>query len=319
MNRRFACKKTSQLSEGERDNLRSLFLDVFGKNLTEEHFGRKYLHTPLGYSYHGLMIVGGEIIGAYNIIPYEYGYFDKRVLFGLSVDTMITSRCRGGPFSLCEMAGTVYDAMRKDNLGFVFGFPNEMAYEYTRRLLKWDDIGELDFYVLPRRMSAISPKLASVDWLGRLVVVGYLYLPRWGASVESTCPIEKINNTTFDTHRYDDRYSTFTVSGGGRCTYRLYTEEQGIRVLYIIDVNPLRRDVVEESVRALYRRHARAMDMILYVGGRSFVPRPLIRVPESRRPCRVRMCGKILLPGIVDDRVFHLDNWSVNLSNFDVR
>jgi hypothetical protein len=31
------------------------------------------------------------------------------------------------------------------------------------------------------------------------------------------------------------------------------------------------------------------------------------------------MTGKILIPELIDGRVFTLDNWNVNLSNFDVR
>ncbi|MEN6428936.1 MAG: GNAT family N-acetyltransferase [Phycisphaerales bacterium] len=319
MYRGFAFKKTCELSRGERDNLRALFSDVFGKSLTEEHFDRKYLRTPLGYSYHGLMTAEDAIVGAYNVIPYEYDYFGRRVLFGLSVDTMIGGDCRGGPFSLREMATLVYDAMRRDNLGFVFGFPNEMAYEYTKRLLRWNDIGELDFYVLPRRISAIVPKLAGIDWLGRLVVAGSLRLPWRGRPAKAHVHIEKICNGAFEEHRYDGDYSSLAVSDGGECTYRLCTEERGIRVLYIVDVHPLRADALREAVRGLYRRHARSIDMMLYVGDPSFDSGPLIRVPKSRRPCRVRMCGRILTPGMVDERVFQMENWSVNLSNFDVR
>lgn len=319
MYRRFAFKKTCDLSRGERDDLRALFSDVFGKSLTDEHFDRKYLRTPLGYSYHGLMTAEGTIVGAYNVIPCEYDYFGRRVLFGLSVDTMIAGDCRGGPFSLCEMATLVYDAMRRDNLGFVFGFPNEMAYGYTKRLLKWNDIGELDFYILPRRISAVVPRLAPIDWLGRLAVAGWLCLPRRGGPAEMSWSIEKIQGDGFAMHRYNGCYGSIEVADGGRCVYRLCTEERGVRVLYLIDIYPLRADVYGQAVLQLHTRYAKAIDVMLYVGKLPFSPRPLIRVPESRRPCRVRMCGKILTAGTVDDRVFRMENWSVNLSNFDVR
>jgi acyl carrier protein len=237
----------------------------------------------------------------------------------LSVDTMIAGSSRGGPFSLSEMAALAYEAMQGDNVGFIFGFPNEAAYPYIKRLLQWDDIGELDFYILLRRISAVMPKLAPVDWLGQLVAAGFLCLPSIRAPTKTSCYIEKIRSCGFEKHRYDGQYNSLATADGIRCTYRLCTETQGVRVLYIIDVHPLRIDVLKDAVRRLYRQHARSIDMMLYVGNPSFVPRPLIRVPNSWRPCRVRMCGKILIPGAVDDRVFRLGNWSVNLSNFDVR
>jgi hypothetical protein len=60
-------------------------------------------------------------------------------------------------------------------------------------------------------------------------------------------------------------------------------------------------------------------DVLLYVGRLPFRPARMIRVPPSRRPQRVRMTGKILIPDLIDERVFALENWNVNLSNFDVR
>lgn len=296
-----------------------LFLDVFGKNLTEEHFDRKYLHTPLGYSYHGLMMVDGSIVGAYNVIPYEYNFFGTRVLFGLSVDVMTRNDARGGPFNLSEMAEIVYEAMRSDGIGFIFGFPNEVAYGYTNRVLKWNDIGELDFYMLPRRISAIIPRLTPLNGLSRFMAAMSLRLPWRCGKTEACYKIEKAQGTGFERHRYNGDYDFVAIGDGGKCVYRLYVEEHGIRVLYIIDVYPLRPEFLMEALRRVYRRNARSADIMLYVGRLPFVPRPLFRVPMSKRPRRVRMCGRVLLPHVVDDRVFQIANWNVNLSNFDVR
>ena len=74
-----------------------------------------------------------------------------------------------------------------------------------------------------------------------------------------------------------------------------------------------------EAVRKAYRQSARSADIVLYVGKLPFVPQFLFRLPTSKRPRRVRMCGRVLLPNTVDDRVFEIANWNINLSNFDVR
>jgi hypothetical protein len=319
MNRRFVFRKTCQLSRGERDNLRALRLGVFGKDLTEEHFDHRYLHTPLGYSYHGLMIADGSIVGAYNVIPYEYNFFGTRVLFGLSVDTLITKGERGGPFNLSEMAAIVYEAMRSDSVGFIFGFPNEMAYGYVRRVLKWNDIGDLDFYGLPRRIGVVIPKLTPLNGLSRFMAAASLSFPWRCGKAEASYKIEKVQGAGFERHRYNGDYDTIAIGDGGKCVYRLYVEKDGVRVLYIIDVYPLRPEFLVEAVRKVYRRNARSADIMLYVGRLPFLPRPLFRVPASKRPRRVRMCGRVLLPDVVDDRVFQIANWNVNLSNFDVR
>lgn len=319
MNRRFVFRRTCQLSRGERDNLRALFIDVFGKNLTDEHFDRKYLHTPLGYSYHGLMIVDGSVVGAYNAIPYGYEFFGTPRLFGLVVDTGVALPYRHGPFNVPTMANLIDEAMRQDGVGFLLDFPNDLAYAYAKRILGYKDIGELEFYVLPREIGAVVPRLRFATWFTRALVAGSVYLSQRGRAAECSRGIEKTCDKGFEKHRYGSQYGVEEVGDGGKCVFRICVEEWGVRVLYILDVCPLRADVYRQAVARLYARYAQALDIMLYVGKLAFSPRPLIRVPTSWRPCRVRVCGKILIPGVVDDRVFQMDNWSVNLSNFDVR
>jgi len=319
MSRDFIFKRTYQLSEHDKSQILDLFFKVFGKSLSQEHFNRKYLCTPFGYSYHGLMVVNGLIVGVYNVIPYRYSYFGKETIFGLSVDSMVVKEYRSGPFNVSRMATIVYEAMQQDSIGFVFGFPNDIAYEYTKRVLKWKDISELDFYILPRNIGAVIPKLRPVNCLFHIFAAGLVRLPWFWSLAETRYNIQKVSDTSFEAHRYDGRYDIVELGEGGKCVYRICIEEHGIRTLHIIDVCPLRSDFFEEAVRKLYRQNAKLIDVILYVGRLPFVPRQLIRVSESKRPRRIRMCGKLLAPSTVDDRVFQIKNWNVNISNFDVR
>jgi len=319
MRQDFIFKSTRQLTQSDKSQIVELFERVFEKSFSQDLFDRKYLCTPLGYSYHGLMKVDNMIVGTYNIIPYRYRYFGKEVLFGLSVDAMIDKENRGGPYSLCKMATIVYEAMLRDDVGFVFGFPNDMSYEFTKRLLHWKDIGELDFYILLLNIGSVMPRLRFMNCLSRAFAAGFVNLPRFRHTAEPKYNIEKVCDKHFKAHRYDDRYVMTEVGGGGTIAYRIYTEEHGIRVLYIIDVFPLIFPFFEEAVRELHRRHSKSIDVIMYVGTLPFAPRLLLRVPESKRPQRVRMCGRLLAPGVVDHRVFQIKNWNVNISNFDVR
>jgi len=319
MRQDFIFKSTRQLRQSEKSQILELFVRIFGKSFSHALFDRKYLYTPLGYSYHGLMKVDNLIVGTYNIIPYRYRYFGKEALFGLSVDVMIDRDARCGPYSLCKMAAIVYQAMLRDDVRFVFGFPNDMAYEYTKRILHWKDIGELDFYILPLNIGSVMPRLRFMNCLSRAFAAGFINMPRFRQTAEPKYNIEKVCDKHFEAHRYDDRYVMIEVGGGGRIAYRIYTEEHGIRVLYIIDVFPLTSPFFEEAVRELYRRHSKSIDVILYVGTLPFAPRLLLCVPESKRPQRVHMCGRLLAPGVADHRVFQIQNWNVNISNFDVR
>jgi hypothetical protein len=319
MRQNFVFKKTNQLTQSDKNEIIELFISVFEKSFNQERFDQKYLYTPLDYSYHGLMKVDNRIVGAYNIIPYRYKYFSKEVLFGLSVDTMISQDNRIGPYNLCKMADIVYQALLKDDIRFVFGFPNDSAYEFTKRILHWKDIGELDFHILPLNIGAVIPRFSFMNCLSQAFVVGFIYLPFFRHTNDPNNNIEKICDEKFESHRYDDRYTMIRLGDNTKIVYRINTEKDGTRALYIVDVLPLTFSVFKKAVRELYRRHSRSIDVILYVGKPCFSPRPLLRVPKSMRPQRVRMCGKVLATGIVDHRVFQINNWNLNLSNFDVR
>jgi len=265
------------------------------------------------------MKIDNQIVGAYNVIPYLYRYFGKEVLFGLSVDTMIDKEYSRRPFSLYEMATLVYEAMIRDGVTFVFGFPNDTAYKPVKRLLQWRDIGELDFYMLPLNIGSIMPRLSFVNHVSRTLAAAFVCLPRFRHKVESKYNVEKMLNESFESHRYDDQYVTSYIRGGGKTVHRICTEKQKVRVLYIIDVSPLTGSCFDAAIRELCSHYAKLADIILYVGKLPFAPRLLLRVPESKKPRNIHMCGRLLEHGVVDNRVFEINNWNVNISNFDVR
>ncbi|UCD53208.1 MAG: GNAT family N-acetyltransferase [Phycisphaerales bacterium] len=315
----FDFRQTDQLAGDEVEQFTGLFNRVFGKALDRAEFERKYRQTPLGHSYHGLMTVEGRIVGAYNLVPYEYRCFGAKRLFGLSVDAMIDAEHRSGPFHLLKMARLAYRPAARDGVVFAFGFPNEQAYTFTCKLLTWKELGQLEFYALPINIGALRPSLRWANPLSRLCAAGMVRVPRLFAPKRSDFPVEKVCDDTFRQHRYDARYGVIPLNGGGECTYRVYEEDDGVRVLYIIDVNPLTAHCFAKAVARLHGIAASCADLILYVGWLPFAPKGLWRVPPSLRPRQIRMCGRVLDPKGVDERILQLENWNVNISNFDVR
>ena len=318
LNREFVFRRTDQLSAYEKEQFLALFGRTFPKTLSGEGFERKYACTPLGYSHHGLMFAEGHLAGAYNLIPYLYNCFGARRLFGLSVDTMVAQEHRGGPFNLTRMAALACEGARRDHISFVFGFPNDHAYPFTRRVLKWSDLGELDFYALPIHIGALKPKLRWANVVSRLGAGGFVRLPQLGQGRRPDFAIEKIPHERFEEHRYGPEHRAIDVGNGGRCVYRTCVESDDVRTTYIIDVTPLMEACFARGVRAVYAA-AKDTDLLLYVGRLPFRPAGLLKVSPSRRPCRIRMCGKILDHQLISDCIFNIANWNVNISNFDVR
>ena len=315
----FVFRRTGDLSMQERDQFCELFTRVFEKEMDGRAFDCKYSQTPLGHSHHGLMTVEGRIVGAYNLVPYRYTYFGEERLFGLSVDAMIDAEHRHGPFNMVKMAKGVYRDAVEDGVVFAFGFPNDQAYAFTRKVLRWADLGDLDFYALLLNIGAFRRSLAWANALSRIGAAAWMHVPRWSRHPRAEFPVQKVGDEAFRRHRYDKRHGVIQVRDGGEATYCVYQEDDGVRVLYLIDVTPLTSDRFADAVRKLYSLADASVDLMLYVGRLPFAVQGLIRVPAAKRPRRIRMCGRILDPQRIDERILQINNWNVNISNFDVR
>ena len=314
-------RKTNQLSKSEKIQFSKLRSTVFATHMTETDFERKYTQTQFGYSYHGLVMVDGRIVGAYNAIPCPYIYFGRQVMFCLSVDAMIHTGHRSDPFSLLNAAVLLREPMVQDGISLIFGFPNDNLYEYLRRVLRWRDIGELDFYLLPRNIGGIFPKLKWLDTLCCAYASVLIHLPSWRLRNVSAPHIEKIADDTFKQRRYDSGHRTIGLENGAEVTYKVVTKESGLKALYVIDVNPLTAVAFDQAIRHVYGESGEDIDIVIFRGRLPFRPAGTIRLPRpflGRYACRTRVCGRILDHQIVDDRIFNIDNWNINLSNNDV-
>jgi len=319
MSIKFAFKKTTELSSHEKEQVKKLFFCVFGKERTEESFERGYLCSCKGYSYHGLMLHKDVIVGSFNAIPYRYRYFDKELTFALSVDTMIAQEHRGGKANLIKMAETAYGAMIDDGVALIYGFPNELYYSHEKRILGTKDIGKLDYYILPLNIGAVVQKMKLFNLfskIGSKVIIG---LPRKRQKVKCKFNIDKVSDETFERHRYNESYRIIELDNGAKCIYKTYNEVHDARALYLIDVLPLSPDSFEEAIKRIYKAEANSTDVIMYVGKLPFNPRNIVKTPRFMEPQKIRMTGKILIPGLVDKSIFEIGNWNVNISNFDVR
>ena len=315
----YLIKKTYELSEAEKQAIAALHLRVFNRELPLAEFNRKFGLANKGYSYHGLILDNGVIIGNYAAIPYRYQYFGQPLIFALAVDGMIDERYRDF-HSYSKVANLVYESLKNDQIPFIYCFPNEQAYLYTKRILKWKDVGELGYFIQPLRPGALKKVLGLFNWLflgGSWLankIAGQMDL----AGDKREYNIHKVIDDSFKKFRYDDTYITGKLDPSLSYVYRIYVEN-GVRVAYVIDVDPLNKVTIGRAIAEISRRESKNIDLILYIGKLEKVPKNLIRIPQSREPKKVRMIGKILLPDIVDEKVFDLNNWLVNIASFDIR
>ena len=157
----FVFKKTNELNDQQIGQINNLFNLTFKQQLTEprdkEQFKFKYSKNFMNYSFHSLMInENQEIVGCYNVIPYEFIFYSKRKIFGQSVDTTIHDDYKGNIYNLKKLANLVYENLQKAGVSFVYGLANEKFYLVKKKILGWGDIGMLNYYVLPVNIKKFS-------------------------------------------------------------------------------------------------------------------------------------------------------------------
>ena len=244
-------KKTTELTKKDVNEICELFQAVFLKTMSPTDFFIKFTKNVKGYSYHSILLNNeNEIVGCYSSIPYEYNYFGNKLLFGLSVDTMIKEEYRGSLFTFKKMAQNVYEKMNKDGVSFVFGFPNDNVYQVRKKMLKWIDIGTLNYYILPLNIGSIKVKLKYFNFLSNFY-----------ASLVNSLVSEKIllYQSPVQIYKMGKKYNSDDGSekiikfNKGYAVYKIYNE-MSVRTAYLIDVYPLEKYYLESFVKLLYKK-----------------------------------------------------------------
>jgi Acetyltransferase (GNAT) domain len=303
----YAVKTTPELSAEEFRQLCELFTEVFHKPRPEDVLRRKYAGS--GHSVHSLMLDGSRIVGAFSAIPVRYGFFGREVLFAPTADLMIAQPYRGPVRQLQMLGQGLFDGLRDSGVAFVFACLREEMKIVHQAASRWRTVGKVSYYAAPRNRVARC--------LLRL-------RPDRGAGA-GKWPIEKIRDQRFVQWRYGifpASYQTLTLSGGGAVytTQPFYPIEglpPQLRVGLLLDVWPLDSSTFNLAVAEICRREPR-LHFLAYQGVLPFRPREMFPVPPRFEKKAWFVAGRILRNDLVDERVFDISHWNINLSNGDL-
>lgn len=129
--------------------------------------------------------------------------------------------------------------------------------------------------------------------------------------------INKVTDRAFFESRYDQAYTQVRLSAD-RWFAHTVTDVDEASTAYVVDVSSEGKGFLGSVVKEVFHRERGNVDIIIYVGSLLTTPTNLQRVPRRFEPKNIYMAGRILIDEALDDRVFELSNWKVNLSNFDV-
>ena len=109
-----------------------------------------------------------------------------------------------------------------------------------------------------------------------------------------------------------DRSSGINDKEWKKAIFKRWDEFKAVRSDVIVRLQKALSSIPEDIVSS-----EKAVDLIVYFGFLKFSPINLYRLPERIKPKNTYVAGKILLPNVIDDRIFSIENWNFNLSDLD--
>jgi len=324
-NLHFSVKLTSELDDLEIDQLNSLYNQTFqqfiDRSRNSEEFKTKFISNVLKYSFHGLIKQNEKIIGTYQIIPNKFKYFDKELLFGLSVDTAVDEKHRGELSNLETIFNLVHERLIKEKIYFVYGVPNSRFYKVNKKLFGWKDIGLLKYFVIPIRINKknyISPLMnfifSTINFLTLKASIKKIFRDnnkkifqlRFGKEEENFKNFNKVNIINNDNFRFAYKIKSEN---------KFYTR---VKVLYIFDFLPMTKETFLNIV-SFCKKNFSDIEFIMYLSNNSEKKINLHQIPIMFLKDEFIATGKILEKGHFNEDIFKDKNWNINLSNFDVK
>ena len=155
-------KRTTELNSNEWEIYTSSFNQVFNKIFTIDDFKQKYLTTIDGLSYHSLLMQDELIVGGCTVIPFEYFIKNTIVRVGLAVDVFILDTYRSHPMILYQMYNKLKKSLTPNKIEIVIAVPNDTAFSYWKNIIKWKEVGLLNYNVLPVKLGNVISKLPAI-------------------------------------------------------------------------------------------------------------------------------------------------------------
>jgi hypothetical protein len=289
------------------------------------HFKEKYLNVLDKSSYHALLLDEAKnVVGGLSVMPFKYKNDLEMIRLGQAVDSFIVEKYRSDPLMLRKMYVQLKKLLIINDIKAVLSVPNETSYPYWKKIVKWKDVGDLNYWILPIRISNIINKGSFLNSLSLLFVhiwLGFNYIIMFVANnKEKRSNYELVLDDNFYQNRYTNEYTKITLKDIV-FYFRIYDEE-GVKTAYLMDAKQNNIFTFKAFYKAVsYISRKTNTDLILFVGSLKLFQTILIKVPKKYEPKRLPLTCHILNKDEIDQfsNMFELESWNYGLINFDVR
>lgn len=324
MNYRIEILKTDELTDEMWLQFTNGFNTVFEKNRTIEEMKAIDRRNALGYAYHSFAIAeDGTIMGHQGKVPTLY---EGNLIFLLGVDTYVLKEYRNIETLFMEMYMPFKKYLMKEGVTGSIGVPNDNSRPFAIKLFKEKYIADLDYYLLPLRISRILGKswLRLIDWIWIVFVYIWLYIYSFMSLVLN--PKEKyakyrmnIDKTFYDFRFAEDKYVRHIDEKYMYC-YTNFVEEGGYTVSYLMDFRESGKRSVKSMLMAIKNiLKQKNVDAIAFIGFLHLRQGILLKLPTKFVPKRFTLYYSIYDKKMEYEGINDKKNWDFSLLNYDVR
>lgn len=316
----FIVKKTTELSEIERQGLLDCFNEVFERERSLEEMLNQYFNTPMGYCIHSLCNDNGRIVASHTAFPSYYWVGGQKLKVYITGDTMVRKEYRDGAVYLDIIMGLT-SFMKKNGYALVFGFPNENTYAVNKKGKLSVEFGKLNIYIMPYRIGGLKKSLFLFNPLSILFSHLWVFASWIGAKKEISKPHIHKDEESYNPTRYkrmDGNYNHVKLDDF-EFYYKIRVQE-GIRTAFLIDVVGKSERRFLKAIKYIMRVEKKRFDLLMYVGHLPIGVKRigLIKIPHIFEPKHFYMTGKACDKSLDTKLIYNIKNWDVNLSDYDI-
>lgn len=289
--------------------------------MTLTSFKNRYLHTPIGYSVHALLLdENGKIIGCHHLVPFYYIFDCRKNLFAYGSGTMIKKEHRN--FLTYRRLITESQKYIVDELGctFLLGFPNNNSYPVQKKGMKRQDVGDLSIYFLPVKIGSFKVSLRWLNPLSVFLSKSWIDLSFLSCSRKKHEPLVHRDYESFNRCRYAIRKNFYIrIEEKNYSGYYCVKNYEGKMIAFVLDIQPISKKFFDGFVRTMMKElSSTEIDGIMFVGYLPFTPMTLVKIPKKFEPKTFHFVGTIFNKDEIDDRIFDVSNWYVSLADYDL-
>lgn len=312
---------TAEWTEQDWSTYTAAFNEVFKKKYLSSFFQKKYINVKDQNSYHALLEDEKEgVVGGCTILPCHYERNGEIFLIGLAVDVFIRESYRSDPLMLRRMYKQLRSFLIEKGVVAVVAVPNATAYSYWKNVVKWKDIGTINYWMLPVRIGNILNKwrlLNCISLLYAYTVINFSILTSVCNASTSNYAYRILSEDEFMQHRYDSGYTIYK-DNIYFYAFRIVNEE-GIETAYILDATKHGMRSSKALLKAIRHILQSKVDLILYVGKMGCFQTLLFKVPKRVEPKMLPLTCDLMSDENKYADIYHIDRWDFGLKNYDVR